>query len=57
MVPIKHLGQHPLALDHPNPRQNSGAKILSIMSYGVPNHWSEHHRFDPQAEKDFEFED
>jgi hypothetical protein len=56
MVPIEHLGQHPLALDHPKPRKNGG-KVLSIMCYGAPNHRSETHRFDPQAEEDFEFED
>ena len=57
MVPIEHLGRHPLALDHPKPRQNGGAKVLSIMRYRAPNHRPEHHRFDPQAEEDFEFEE
>ncbi len=57
MVPIEYLGRHSLALDHHRPRQNGGAKILSIMRYGAPNHLSEHHRSDTQAEEDFEFED
>ena len=57
MVPIKYLGRHSLAFDHHRPRQNGGAKVLSIMRYGARNHRSEHHRFNPQAEEDFEFED
>jgi hypothetical protein len=57
MVPIEHIGRHPLALDDPQTRRNGGAKVLSIKRYGAPNHRSEHHWFDPQAEEDFEFED
>ena len=57
MVPIEYLGRHSLALDHHRPRQNGGAKILPIMRYGAPNHRSEHHRSDTQAEEDLEFED
>ena len=57
MVLIEYLGRHSLGLDHHRPRQNGGAKVLSIMRYRAPNHRSEHHRFNPQAEEDFEFED
>jgi hypothetical protein len=57
MVPIEYFCRHPLALNDPQPRQKGGAKLLLIMRYGARHHRSEHHRFDPQAEEDFEFED
>jgi hypothetical protein len=57
MVPIEHLGRHPLALDDTQPRQNGGAKVLSIMRHRARSHRPEHYWFDLQAEEDFEFKD
>ena len=53
-MPIEHLGRHPLALDHPEPRQNSGAKSLQIMRDRAPTHLAEPHGLLLQAKEDSE---
>jgi hypothetical protein len=45
-----------LALINHQPHQNSGAKVLSIMGYGAPNHRPEPPWFWWQAEEDFKLE-
>jgi hypothetical protein len=54
VVSKEHLDRHHLAFVNYQPHENSGAKVLPIMRYGVPNHRPEPPWFCRQAEEDFE---
>jgi hypothetical protein len=56
MVSDQYIGRNHLALIHPEPRQNGGAKSMSIMHDGAHNYWAEHHQLSPTVAEDFEFE-
>ncbi len=53
VVPRQHIGQRPLALVHPEPSQNIGAKSLSNMCNWAHDHRAKPHQF-PQTKKEFE---
>ena len=57
MVSNQYIGRNHLALIHPEPRQNGGAKSMSIMRDGAYNYRAEHHRLSPTTAEDFEFEE
>ena len=57
MVSHQYIGRNHLEFIHPGPRQNGGAKSMSIMCDGAHDYWPEHHWFSPTTATDSKSEE